>query len=224
MNTLIYAPDQSSLSIADSDNRLSSDVGSIGSYRRNLINGSRFVDVTWQASKEMYAYLAQAYRAFVASGGSPFLCSMFLDTANVLDLYVCRFVHGSFGLTSVNGETYSVKAQFCVTPKPYNIDVLPFVISGDLLKTGIVPEVGHYTLTGQPVAFRLSTTHMAAAPGAYVLGGQPAKLVKSHPPIQPAAGAYVLTGKDVALLKGKGMSAETGVYSLTGQDVTLTKE
>lgn len=223
MNTLIYAPDQSSYSMADSENRLGSDVGSIGAYRRNYINGSRFVDVTWQASKAMYAYLAQAYRAFVASGGAPFLCELFLDTANVLETRECRFVHGSFGLTGVRGETYSVKAQFCVTPKPFNADVLPYVNSGDLLRTGLTPETGHYTLTGNAVAFRLSATHMPAATGVYLLGGKSAKLVKSHPPIQPAAGAYVLTGQAVGLLKGKGMTAETGVYNLTGQDVTLTK-
>lgn len=201
MNTLEYSPDQSTLSIADGDDRLQSEVGTQSIFRRDQLNGVLTLDVSWSCSKAIYSYLAQAYRAFVDTGGDPFLCSLFVDTAMEVDDYVCTFVAGSFGLSAVNGETYNVKAQFNVVETPYDVDTLPYSQSGDSTIVDIQAETGVYVLTGKAVALRPSTIRFAVA-----------------------TGVYRLTGRDVEIVKQlRGGPLATGVYTLTGYDATLTK-
>jgi len=222
MNTLIYAPDQANFSVEDSTDRLRSEIGHVGRHRRNLINGSRPVDASWQCSKAMYTYLAQAYRAFIASGGDPFLCNLILDNANVVESFQCRFVSGSFGLASVQGETYYVRAKLAVTPKKYDINTLPFLYDASTRIVNLRASGGAYVLTGKAVTFKLSVIHLNAATGVYVLSGKNLNMIGPDRTIEIEAGSYSVSGV-ATKLAAKAVIAAPGSYGVTGNDITLTK-
>lgn len=219
MNTLNVSPERASLQLAMSDDRLGSEVGAIGRYRRTLINGDRLVDVGWICSKADYTYLAQAYRAFVASGGDSFLCLLSLDTADVTAMYVCRFVVGTFSLTSVAGETFNVKAQLSVTPIPYDADTLPFSAGGGASQRVLMRAApGAYHLVGMAVILRPSTQRLTADTGVYVLTGRDNALRVQLVTQALDAGVYMLTGKAITLSRTRKLQADTGVYVLTGNN------
>lgn len=219
MNTLIYSPDQSGYSVSDSSDRLKTDIGLASAFRRNLINGNRPVDVSWTCSKEIYTYLARAYRAFIKSGGTPFLCSLFLDKANVLGDFKCRFVVGSFGLTSVRGETYFVSARFSVEPDKYDVEVLPYLFDVSNRSINFACLIGNYVLTGQSVILKPSTLRFSVDRGLYAINGQSVDLRPSVLHMTAEGGVYNLTGKPANQNR---IMIGVGSYSLTGQAVTLT--
>lgn len=218
LNRLIYSPDQSTYSVGDQQNRVTTNYGIAGKYRRNLLNANRPVSVTWTCSKEIYTYLAQAYKAFVSSGGVPFICQLKIDSIKLEDFKV-TFVNGSFGLTSVKGESYTIKALLNVQPKPYDVVNNDWTTDSGLTRRIINIGSGAYVLTGFTVDFRLSVTHLFANAGLYVLTGHDANIF----PVRFPSGFYTLTGYDVNLTYSNGMFAAKGLYTLTGNPVGLTK-
>jgi len=222
---LPYAPDQANYAVSDGSDRLASQPGPVGNYRRNLLNTNRVVDVSWQCDAAMYSYLAEYYRTFVSLGGDSFECDLFLETTD-LKRFECVFVYGSFGLSNIQGETYSVKAQFSVKPDVYDVDKLPFVNSGNLLKSVFSVNTGTYILSGKNVLFGLAVTHFGVDAGVYTLGGINAKLMQSPRSVPVDSGSYSLTGIDInttIIPSPDSIFAETGIYNITGNAAGLNK-
>lgn len=114
MYKLALAPDQQQYATAEGTRQVYSKLdGGLGRYRRDLLNGTYKVDVQWTVGDADFVYLNTFYR--VVEGVNPFLMDLILDAA-VLTEHECRFIPGTFRLTSIKGEQYTVRAQLEVRP------------------------------------------------------------------------------------------------------------
>lgn len=115
MYKLTLAPDQSGYAAAEGAkqvyNRLD---GGSGRTRRDYLNGVYKVDVQWTATEDDYLYL-QTFHRVTMEGSEPFLMDLLL-TDYQLKEYECRFIPGTWRLTTVKGQSYIVKAQLEVNP------------------------------------------------------------------------------------------------------------
>lgn len=217
MNKLIYSPDQASYSVGDQQNRITVNYGLAGIYRRNLLNANRPVTVAWSANKAIYTYLKQVYRWFVASGGTSFLCDLMIDNT-VLEEFEVTFVAGSFALTGIKGEQYSVKALFNVQPKYFDVATGDWFTDGGLRQKIMQVSGGQYELTGYNIDLRLTVTHIQPRTGLYILSGKDANIYI----VQYQKGIYTLTGYDIDFVRIKKLLAQKGSYTLTGYAAGVT--
>lgn len=201
MNKLECVPDQATYALSDPDNRISTEGGLAEFYRRNLLNAPKIANVTWQCSRSMFELLFQSYRAFIASGGDPFLVDLTFDGMSPEER-TAKFVKGSLSLQKVQGETYYAAAQLQVMPADYDVVNLSWVNDSGLQRIVLNPATGMYALTGQAATFRSTTTRFNVVNGSYVLLGQDVALSK--------------ISNDLVL------TAAHGSYSLNGQNATLT--
>lgn len=202
MNKLECRPDRASYTVSDAANRIRSETtfSLAGVFRRNLLNDARLVDVTWQASRRMYNILAQAHRAFVKSGGDPFLMDLILDGDDLEEREV-KFIGGTFGLTQVQGQTYYVKAQLEVKPAPYDVVNKNWVTDAGLQRLIFSVGTGSFAVVGKAATFKQTVTHLNTLPGAFVVNPQPVTLNKFAAIEGLLHGEFVLDPQDVQLNK-----------------------
>lgn len=100
--------------------------GPSGRYRRSVLNSARRVSVLWYCDAAEYALLQRAYLAWVAAGGQAFVMELILQSPDLV-AHTCSFIPGSFRMTSVQEQTYTVQAELEVQPTPYEVDVRPYV-------------------------------------------------------------------------------------------------
>lgn len=91
--------------------------GPVGTYRRSYLNAARRLTVTWFVESVSYDYLMECYRAWVASGGKPFVMDLFMDQAT-LTTHKCCIIPGTWRI-SQKGESYTINAELEVEPAPY---------------------------------------------------------------------------------------------------------
>jgi hypothetical protein len=90
--------------------------GGLSRYRREVIGSRAIVDCLWEGlSSASYDYMWAFYRAETLNGSLPF--SIELELTSELELFEnVYFVHGSFKLSGIQGDTYSMSAQLIVDP------------------------------------------------------------------------------------------------------------
>jgi hypothetical protein len=82
--------------------------GGLGRLRRDMLNPTVTVDVSWIVGPDEYAQLAAFQKANV---GKTFSCDLVSDSYEATLHNNCKFVPGTFTLSAVQGETYTVTAQ-----------------------------------------------------------------------------------------------------------------
>lgn len=115
MYKLALAPDQNGYAAAEGYRHVYQKLdGGAGRQRKDILNGTYKVDVTWTVTKDDYLYLTTFHRA-TKEGTEPFRMDLLLTKHELVE-YECRLIPGTWRLTSVKGETYVVKAQLEVVP------------------------------------------------------------------------------------------------------------
>lgn len=106
-----YSPDSSGYSVEDPDEVLSVQLaGGAGRYRRDRIDSSSLVSVSWTFDPTEYRYFRAFYRSVLGRGSTPFLIDLVIDHA-LLEEYTAYFVPGSVTLGQQRGLAYEVRAQ-----------------------------------------------------------------------------------------------------------------
>lgn len=120
-NKLNLTPDQASYAVSDSSNEVIRVAlqGGAGRYRRDILNGSKLVNVTWTIGPADYDYLQMFYRVATYRAGEPFRIDLLIGESNLTE-HDARFIPGTFQLQSQRGLTFTVSAQLEVTAKQYD--------------------------------------------------------------------------------------------------------
>lgn len=118
MDKLTIIPDRDGYAIQfRSDGLRVINDGVKGFFRRDKLNSSRIVDVTWILSRAEYAELKAFHNAWKITGGDSFSIDLLLHRAMYSEYKAC-FVQDSFKLVSIEYETFTVRAQLEVEPTP----------------------------------------------------------------------------------------------------------
>lgn len=219
LNKLTIAPDQSGYSHNFGNDTLSAKYGVSGNYRRGFFNNAMPFDVSWIAKPCEYNYLMACYRAFINSGGTPFLIDLVADKYRLTE-HKAVFEVGSVRLTKVQANsTYYVSARLWAEPAvQYDVGTRPFVVDQSLSDLRLLASSGAYHAILQNVVLRFGTRITTLAAGAYtVTGGS----VTGRGALSAGSGAFVLTGKPVALKTNHRMQVQTGAYTVTGKTADL---
>lgn len=217
MNKLQASPERANYALGDSHDKLQINYGLGSRFRRNLFNTYRLVTVNWVASRSTYSFLAQAYRAFINSGGAPFLMDLLIDTTDLTE-YECEFVTGSFKLDRVSALTFYVSATIRVRPIDFDVTSVSWVTDSGLNRILLSVLTGNYSVLGQSINFRLSVIHANVTTGSYILAGPPiAFSVIAAPPNLNETGIFVYTGQPVTLSRDRVIKCDYGSYAMTGE-------
>lgn len=84
--------------------------------RRDALNAPAKVSVTWTCSDAEYDYLLTFYRT-TNDGTIPFLMDLIMDNS-VLTEHECRFMPGTFKVSTIKGNARKIAAQLEVVPLP----------------------------------------------------------------------------------------------------------
>lgn len=116
---LDLAPDKSSYTVKYGNESVAVQYeGNVPNQRRTYFNASRLVSLRWNCIPITFDRLLQAYRAWVVSGGEPFLMDLFMDRS-ILTRHRCTFVPGTFRLSSHQGELHIIEADLEVESDPW---------------------------------------------------------------------------------------------------------
>ena len=148
--------------------------------------------------------------SFVASGGD-----WWGDGAGCKLGSLATTVQGAYSYDQVALGTTGNNYMF------YGVDLI--------FEQGGVPEVTHYTLTGNPGAFlhtgAAATLYrnvpLQATAGSFTLTGNNANLVRGYPLTATPPGAFSLTGNPATLTRSVTLTATAGAFALTGSNATL---
>lgn len=120
-NKLTIPPDQASYAVSDSSQEVIRVQlqGGAARYRRDILNSSKIVNVTWTADREEYDYLQMFYRVMTYRAGEPFKIDLIIGESGLTE-HDARFVPGSWQLQNQKGHSYTVAAQLEVTALQYD--------------------------------------------------------------------------------------------------------
>jgi hypothetical protein len=121
---LTLAPDQSGYTAGTAENEILSVKldGGFSRYRRDQLRSTFNVDVQWTVGPVQYAYLRAFYRTAVNQAEEVFEIDLQADDP-VMRTYEAHFVPGSFKLSAVTGNQYTVGASLEVKPITMESDV-----------------------------------------------------------------------------------------------------
>lgn len=155
-------PEQARYSVTDGEETLRTQLdGGKGRYRRDVLNSTSKVTVTWLFGKEQYEYFRAFYKSTTKTASQPFLIDLIMDGVDALTEHTAYFVPGKIKLTKVQGLSYSVQAELEVEPADvddafYDIIVLSYEEFGenrqamlDLLNG--LEQLVNVDLPGEPV-------------------------------------------------------------------------
>lgn len=89
--------------------------GGLSRQRQDKIGTPVLISVSWMADESGYTYLNAFFNTIVKKGSLPFLCDLVLDKPALTE-HTCRYVPGSFELTSTIAYIFNCSAQFEVLP------------------------------------------------------------------------------------------------------------
>jgi len=112
----VIAPDQASYNVRDGRevNRTQLQ-GGRGRYRKDILNSSRVVTVSWTVGREDYEYLRSFYRVMVAQASTPFKIDLILDKSSLTE-HDAFFIPDTMNLQRIAGHTHTLAAQLEVVP------------------------------------------------------------------------------------------------------------
>lgn len=116
MTKLYMRPSNASYSVQRGSEVLSVKLdGGASKYRRDILNASFTVTVSWDTTEDGWDYLNAFYRTATARGSLPFTIDLLLEDST-LTTYTAYFVPDTFKLTGQQGEAYYIEATLEVTP------------------------------------------------------------------------------------------------------------
>lgn len=122
MKKFIYPPQQANYAVQDGQETISVQLeGGAGRYRKDILNSTSRVNVSWLFTAVGYEYFRAFYREQTAAntGAQPFLIDLLLDEALALTEHTAYLIPGSVTLAGTKGLSYVVQAQLEVIPKTY---------------------------------------------------------------------------------------------------------
>lgn len=119
MSKLLLVPENSSYAVSKDAEIISTKLdGGASRRRKDILQGSFNVNVTWILNAEEYDYLEAFWRTTIDHGSLPFEIDLILDYKDMYE-YTAYFVEGSKKLTGQRGLAYFVSAQLEVTSPIY---------------------------------------------------------------------------------------------------------
>jgi hypothetical protein len=120
MRKFLIPPEQSSYVVEGGESVVSTKLnGGASRYRKDILNPSSLVSVKWVFSPLQYEYFRAFYKASTSVGSESFLIDLIIDEALQLTEHVVYFIPQTISLTSVQGNSYRVKASLEAIPKLY---------------------------------------------------------------------------------------------------------
>lgn len=167
MLKLNYPPEQAGYAVTDGTETVSIQLdGGLSRSRKDILNSSSLVNVSWLLSPSYYEYLRAFYKETTAggTGATPFLIDLILDEY-VLTEHTAKFVPGSMTLAGMSGQSYKIQAQLEVEPIVYDDGYFLAIMA-------LVDQFGDDAVVQAPLMFnaleKLVTVDM---PGTEVFGG-----------------------------------------------------
>lgn len=131
----ILTPIQASYSVADGVEVLRTQLsGGMGRYRRDIINSTSLVNVSWLVKGQEFEYLRAFYKTAVAEGSRRFTIDLLLDNPVVTE-HEAMFIPGSMNIDGNSGLALRVSAQLEVVPLARSIE-------NDSLFIAVIEEFG----------------------------------------------------------------------------------
>lgn len=108
---LLVQPEANGYQVQYSEDALRVDLdGGAGRYRRDILGGAPFVDVTFRLNPEDFNYLMAFYREETKEGSEPFEIDLFITEAG-LTTCVARIMPGTWKLGEQSGLTYVISCR-----------------------------------------------------------------------------------------------------------------
>jgi hypothetical protein len=96
--------------------------------RQDKLGIVHIIDVAWYVGPDDYKYLMAFYRTGTSQGALPFTIDLVIDDS-VPEEYTATFVPQTFRLESIEGITFTVRAQLAVVPIAADADADNLIIS-----------------------------------------------------------------------------------------------
>lgn len=151
---LTLTPDQDGYNLEAPLSALVNKLAGGGSrLRRDLLNAPMKANVTWTLDEAQYNYIRTFHR-FLDDGSQPFLMDLLVDTSTLTE-HECRFIPGSFKLSTVKGGVRKVVAALEVIPIP----------SDDAYDEGLVTTYEAFGADGSEACALINTIANINMPG-----------------------------------------------------------
>lgn len=125
-------PDQSNYQIKEGKDTVSVELGGgAARYRRDLLGSAVEIEIQWSLNPTEYQYL-RAFYNYLNKGADAFLIDLVFETATLQE-YVAHFKPGTWKLSSIKGQSFTIRTTLEVTPNEEGLDFAAIV-------SGFVPE------------------------------------------------------------------------------------
>lgn len=115
-----FLPEQDSYSAKYGEQIVSIDLdGGLPRQRKDFDNAASSFTVKWILDRAKFEKIQSFYRAYVRSGGAPFLIDLILDDSGILE-YTAVIVADSWSFDSIEGFTYTVSCELKVEYKDWD--------------------------------------------------------------------------------------------------------
>jgi hypothetical protein len=124
LNALVLIPATANYAAQQDAATISTQVkGGLPRVRLDVVGGASTVNVAWQCDYNDFNYLQAFYRSQdkgMFYGSNVFTCQLIVDNSDLV-AYTCKLVPGTWKAPATQqGMTYTVTAQFYVTPLAVN--------------------------------------------------------------------------------------------------------
>lgn len=124
LRKLLLVPDSQGYGDTEGDEVVATQLdGGLPRYRRDKLNASKIVSVTWTMTPSEYQYWRAFYVTATGKGAFPFLCDLVSEDGTGPAEHTCMFVPGSVQKPGQVGLTYQQSAQLNVVPIPHDPDI-----------------------------------------------------------------------------------------------------
>jgi hypothetical protein len=124
MRRLMLRPNSEDYSVQDANEVIAVALdGGAGRYRRDKVNGSKQINVSWTLNPQQYQYFRAFWHTATKRGSLPFLCDLVGEDGTGPIQHVCYFAPGSVQMPSQQGLTYVQSATLEVKQNPVDDDL-----------------------------------------------------------------------------------------------------
>lgn len=120
------SPDQTNYAIKEGKDTIMTELaGGRARYRRDLVGSSVEIEVQWTLNPTEYQYL-RAFYNYLNKGADAFVIDLLYETATMRE-YIAQFKPGTWKLSGVKGQAFTVRSTLEVMPNDEGLDYADIV-------------------------------------------------------------------------------------------------
>lgn len=120
------SPDQTNYAIKEGKDTVMTELaGGRARYRRDLVGSSVEIEVQWTLNPTEYQYL-RAFYNYLNKGADAFIIDLLYETATMRE-YIAQFKPGTWKLSGVKGQTFTIRSTLEVMPNDEGLDYASIV-------------------------------------------------------------------------------------------------